>query len=44
MPFDRAVQELGELLADAQIGRIAHVWKLPLLLRSRVETVRRFFK
>jgi acyl-CoA reductase-like NAD-dependent aldehyde dehydrogenase len=43
MPFDRELLELGELLSDAQLGRILGAWKIPLLLRRRVETVKRFF-
>ncbi|HEY2518450.1 MAG TPA: aldehyde dehydrogenase family protein [Polyangiaceae bacterium] len=44
MPYDKALLELGDLLADAQIGRILGAWKIPLLLRERVETVKRFFR
>jgi acyl-CoA reductase-like NAD-dependent aldehyde dehydrogenase len=43
MPFDDALRDLGETLADAQIGRIAKAWKLPLLMRKRMKTLRGFF-
>jgi len=43
MPYDRALRDLGHTLADAQIGRIAGAWRLPLLLRARARTVRAFF-
>jgi acyl-CoA reductase-like NAD-dependent aldehyde dehydrogenase len=44
LPYDRTLLELGEALADAQIGRLAKAWFIPLGIRRRVETVRRFFK
>jgi len=43
MPYDDALRRLGELLADAQIGRIGGAWRIPFLLRERVKTVRAFF-
>jgi len=43
MPYDETLRELGGLLADAQIGRIAAAWRIPLLLRRRVKTLRSFF-
>jgi acyl-CoA reductase-like NAD-dependent aldehyde dehydrogenase len=43
MPFDRRLWDLGNLLAEAQLGRLARIWRLPLLLWERVRTVRRFF-
>jgi len=44
MPYGRDLVELGELLADAQLGKIFMAWKIPLLLRKRVAAVRRFFR
>lgn len=44
LPFDRSTWTLGDLLADAQLMRLERVWKLPLLLRERVKTVKRFFR
>jgi acyl-CoA reductase-like NAD-dependent aldehyde dehydrogenase len=44
MPFDRSLWELGNLLADAQLGRIGRIWRLPLLLWERVRTVRKYFQ
>jgi acyl-CoA reductase-like NAD-dependent aldehyde dehydrogenase len=44
MPFDRSLWNLGNLLADAQLGRLGRAWRLPLLLRERARTVRRFFE
>jgi acyl-CoA reductase-like NAD-dependent aldehyde dehydrogenase len=44
MPYDAALRSLGETLADAQIGRILGAWKLPLLIRDRLKTVRGFFR
>jgi acyl-CoA reductase-like NAD-dependent aldehyde dehydrogenase len=43
MPYDAALLKLGELLADAQIGRIGGAWRIPWLLRKRVKTLREFF-
>ena len=43
MPFDQALLDLGDILADAQVGRLMRAWRLPLLLRARVATVRKFF-
>lgn len=43
MPYDRDLSELGGLLADAQLGRVFGAWRIPLLLRKRVQTVKKFF-
>ena len=43
MPFDAATFELGDLLADAMRMRVGGAWKLPLLLRKRLTTIRDFF-
>jgi acyl-CoA reductase-like NAD-dependent aldehyde dehydrogenase len=44
MPFDPDTRALGDLLADAQIGRILGAWKIPLLLRRRLPHIRSFFQ
>jgi acyl-CoA reductase-like NAD-dependent aldehyde dehydrogenase len=43
MPFDRALWDLGDILADLQLGRLARAWRLPFLWRQRVKTIRAFF-
>jgi delta 1-pyrroline-5-carboxylate dehydrogenase len=43
MPYDDALFDLGETLAEAQLGAIAGTWKLPLLIRRRLKTIRTFF-
>ena len=44
MPYDESLRELGDILADAQIFKLLRAWKLPFLMRQRVETVRKFFR
>jgi acyl-CoA reductase-like NAD-dependent aldehyde dehydrogenase len=44
MPYDQALRDLGEILADAQIGKLARAWRIPLIFRSRGATVKRFFR
>jgi succinate-semialdehyde dehydrogenase/glutarate-semialdehyde dehydrogenase len=44
MPYDRTLMELGNLLADAQLGKLTHAWKIPLLLRQRLQSLRDFFR
>mgnify|MGYP000931000798 CR=1 FL=1 len=46
MPFDGALFEMGNALCEAQQMRpesLLRAWKLPLLIRKRVQTVREFF-
>jgi succinate-semialdehyde dehydrogenase/glutarate-semialdehyde dehydrogenase len=43
MPFDPTAFELGDILADAQLGRVTRAVKLPLLLRRRLSRIQRFF-
>ena len=43
LPYDSTLAELGHLLADAQIGKILRAWKLPFLMRERVNRVKDFF-
>jgi acyl-CoA reductase-like NAD-dependent aldehyde dehydrogenase len=40
MPYDRAFWDMSDILADAQIMRLERVWKLPLLMKKRIETVK----
>jgi acyl-CoA reductase-like NAD-dependent aldehyde dehydrogenase len=44
MPYDQALWEMGELIADAQLGRVARAWRLPLVIRERLRTLRAFFR
>jgi len=44
MPYDDALVELGNILADAQLLRLERAWKLPLLIRKRLKAVRSFFR
>jgi acyl-CoA reductase-like NAD-dependent aldehyde dehydrogenase len=44
MPYDAALREMGDILADVQIMRLLRAWKLPFLMKKRVDTVRRFFR
>jgi acyl-CoA reductase-like NAD-dependent aldehyde dehydrogenase len=44
MPYDQALRDLGETLADAQVGKVLGAWKLPLLIRQRLQTIRGFFR
>lgn len=44
MPFDASTFELGDILAEAQIARIARAWKLPILLSKRMKRIQRFFQ
>ena len=43
MPYDKALWELGNLLADAQLFKLSGVWKVPFLIKRRMDTVRAFF-
>jgi hypothetical protein len=44
MPYDRNFLAMANILADAQMMRLRRAWKLPFLMKRRVETVRRFFR
>jgi acyl-CoA reductase-like NAD-dependent aldehyde dehydrogenase len=44
MPYDDALLELGDILADAQLLRLDRVWRLPLLMRRRIQKIRAFFR
>ena len=43
MPYDRSLWTMGDILADAQLGKVARAWKLPLLWKDRLSIIRRFF-
>lgn len=43
LPFDRNLLELGNLLADVQLGRINRAWRLPFVLSKRIKRIRKFF-
>ena len=43
MPYDDALLELGNILADAQLMHIERAWKIPLLIRKRLRALRSFF-
>ena len=44
LPYDHVLWDLGSLLAEAQLGKLGQVWKLPLLFRERSKTLKKFFK
>jgi acyl-CoA reductase-like NAD-dependent aldehyde dehydrogenase len=44
MPYDDALLATGEAVADAQIGHFSDAWRLPLLVRGRLKTIRTFFR
>jgi acyl-CoA reductase-like NAD-dependent aldehyde dehydrogenase len=43
MPYDDTLRQLGERLAEVQLGRFRGAWRIPLLLRARVRGLRQFF-
>jgi acyl-CoA reductase-like NAD-dependent aldehyde dehydrogenase len=43
MPYDRSLWKMGDILADAQLAKVSQAWRLPLLWRERLKTIRRFF-
>ncbi len=43
MPYDKALWELGNLIADAQLFKLGGAWKIPFLIKRRIDTVRAFF-
>jgi acyl-CoA reductase-like NAD-dependent aldehyde dehydrogenase len=43
MPYDDALLELGDILADAQLMRLDRAWRLPGLMRRRIRTIRKLF-
>jgi acyl-CoA reductase-like NAD-dependent aldehyde dehydrogenase len=44
MPYDPTLLELGDVLADLQLGRLRGAWRLPLLIRRRMRALRDFFR
>jgi acyl-CoA reductase-like NAD-dependent aldehyde dehydrogenase len=44
MPYDDTLSELGDILADLQLGRVERALRVPLMMRERIKTVRKFFK
>jgi len=44
MPYDEALWQMGDLLADLQLGLFGRAWRLPLIVRKRMKTVRAFFR
>jgi acyl-CoA reductase-like NAD-dependent aldehyde dehydrogenase len=44
LPFDDALLELGHRLAEAQIEKLGRAYRIPLLIRRRIERVRAFFE
>jgi acyl-CoA reductase-like NAD-dependent aldehyde dehydrogenase len=44
MPYDDNLVELGDILADAQLTRLERVWRLPFLMRRRLQKIRAFFR
>ncbi len=43
MPFDRTLWQLGQALSEVQLFDVGNAWKLPFLMRKRVQTVKDFF-
>ncbi|MDP8999750.1 MAG: aldehyde dehydrogenase family protein [Myxococcota bacterium] len=44
MPYDQNLWDMANILADLQLGRVELAWRLPVLLRNRMRTVRDFFR
>ena len=44
MPWDRDVWEFGTLLCEAQLWQLKRAWRIPLLVRKRIQTIRAFFR
>ncbi len=44
MPYDQTLCELGDVLADLQTNRVERAWRLPVLMRRRIKTLRDFFR
>jgi acyl-CoA reductase-like NAD-dependent aldehyde dehydrogenase len=43
MPYDRSLWDMGQILAELQLGQLARAWRLPFLWRKRVKAIRAFF-
>ena len=44
MPYDKTLWDIGQIVADLQLGRIGGALRLPLAIRRRMKTVREFFR
>lgn len=44
LPYDPDAWHIADLLADVQIGRVERAWRLPGLLRSRIRSLRTFYR
>ncbi|MGO9831005.1 MAG: aldehyde dehydrogenase family protein [Myxococcaceae bacterium] len=44
MPYDATLIELGDILADLQTSRLERAWRLPMLMRRRIRSLRAFFR
>lgn len=44
LPYDASALALGDLLADLQQVQVERSWRLPLLLRERSQSLKRFFR
>ena len=44
LPYDVSAWALGDLLADLQQIQVERSWRLPLLLRERSQSLKRFFR
>jgi len=43
LPFDRSLYDLGDLLADAMLGRVGQAFRIPFLALGRAKTIKRFW-
>lgn len=43
LPFDHNLEQLGDVLADAQLGNVTRAYKLPFLLSARKKAIKAFF-
>lgn len=43
MPFDKTLWDLGNLLADAQVFKLGRAYKIPFLIKQRIDTIKAFF-
>ena len=44
LPYNPETLELGQLVADMQLRKIDKIWKVPLLIRSRMKALKSFFR
>lgn len=43
LPFDRSLYDLGDLLADAMVGKVGQAFRIPLLALRRTKTIKSFW-